>query len=248
MSSEDQQNLVNYLENGGNLYIEGADIAKDLQGTELLDLLGVAFVDDGSINTIESLTGVPDNFANDLQFTYSFGSDADYLIDELEATSGELLFESQDGKSRIFTNQQENYRTICSSTVLGALFDGDSLNTKSYLMSQYMQFLTPEFTSTNETVIHNTSLLHGNYPNPFNPTTTISFEATDSNGNVLIEIFNIKGQKIRELPITNYELGINSVVWNGSDQNNKPVSSGVYFYRLLIGDKHIDSKKMLLLK
>ena len=111
MSSEDQQNLVNYLENGGNLYIEGADIAKDLQGSQLLDMLGVAFVDDGSINTIESLTGVSDNLADNLQFTYSFGSDADYMIDELEATSGELLFESQDGKSRIFTNQQENYRT-----------------------------------------------------------------------------------------------------------------------------------------
>ncbi len=248
MSSEDQQTLVNYLENGGNLYIEGADLAKDLEGTDLLEYLGIEYIDDGSINTIENLVGVDGNFADGLQFAYSFGSDADYLIDELNATSGELLFESQDGKGRVFTNQQENYRTISSSIVLGALFDGDSLNTKNYLMSQYIQFLTSGLTSNSEHVIQNKSILLENYPNPFNPETTISFETTKSNKEALIEIFNIKGQKIRELRITNYELGMNKIVWNGQDDANKSVSSGVYFYRLKIGNKHIASRKMLLLK
>ena len=251
MSSEDQQNLVNYLENGGNLYIEGADLAKNLEGTELLDYLGIEYIDDGLINTIESLSGVPDNFADSLQFTYSFGSDADYLVDELAATSSELLLESQDGKGRVFTNQQENYRTISSSTVLGALFDGDSLNTKAYLMSQYIQFLTPEFTSINKYVLHNSSLLHGNYPNPFNPETTISFETNDLHKSAQIEIFNIKGQKIKKFEINpesiHERLGRNEVVWHGTDENNKAVSSGIYFVRVKAGT-NVVSRKILLLK
>ncbi|MCD4817582.1 MAG: right-handed parallel beta-helix repeat-containing protein [Candidatus Cloacimonetes bacterium] len=96
-----------------------------------------------------------------------------------------------------------------------------------------------------------------NYPNPFNPTTTISFKipsrVLDQNPaqdfkNTKIEIYNIKGQMIKELRITNYELGINEVVWEGNDDSGKDVSSGVYFYKLIVNDKIEAVKKCLLLK
>ena len=86
-----------------------------------------------------------------------------------------------------------------------------------------------------------------NYPNPFNPTTTISFETTNLHEIPLIEIYNLKGQKVKKLEIRNLELGINNVVWNGTNDDNQPVSSGIYFYKFISGD-YQQTRKMLLLK
>ena len=88
-----------------------------------------------------------------------------------------------------------------------------------------------------------------NYPNPFNPTTTISFSPTESTENAEIEIFNIKGQKIKTL-ICRPELvegGQGTVTWNGTDENGYSVSSGIYFYKLKAGNIE-KTKKMLLMK
>jgi len=89
--------------------------------------------------------------------------------------------------------------------------------------------------------------LNKNYPNPFNPTTTITFSIEQTAVNVDIEIFNLKGQKIKTIPA---ELNGNfgSVVWNGVNDNDQSVSSGVYFYRMISDDRIIDTKRMLLLK
>ena len=84
-----------------------------------------------------------------------------------------------------------------------------------------------------------------NYPNPFNPSTTIYFELSAKNTkNAKIEIYNLKGQKIRRFSIFNSQ---SSIVWNGTDQNDQPVSSGVYLYKLQTGYQQ-KSKKMLLMK
>ena len=63
----------------------------------------------------------------------------------------------------------------------------------------------------------------------------------------LLNIYNIKGQKVRTLINEQKEAGSHSVVWNGNDDENYPVSSGVYFYRMVTGEL-ISSRKMLLLK
>jgi hypothetical protein len=94
----------------------------------------------------------------------------------------------------------------------------------------------------------NTDHQLSNYPNPFNPTTTIFFTAENIEI-AEIEIYNVKGQKIKELHASpNGGLGTRSVVWDGTDENNKQVSSGIYFYKLKVDDKTITTKKCLLLK
>jgi len=85
-----------------------------------------------------------------------------------------------------------------------------------------------------------------NYPNPFNPETTIYFTVEGTENTELI-IYNLKGQKIKKLEIRNLKLGINKIIWNGTDDNNKVVSAGLYFYKLRSGE-YSKSKKMLLLK
>ncbi|NQV18159.1 MAG: right-handed parallel beta-helix repeat-containing protein [Armatimonadetes bacterium] len=88
-----------------------------------------------------------------------------------------------------------------------------------------------------------------NYPNPFNLETTISYNLTAKDAkNAKIEIYNLKGQKIKKLEIRNLILGINKVVWDGTDNNGKPVSSGIYLYRIKTDAFVSETKKMLLLK
>jgi flagellar hook assembly protein FlgD len=103
-----------------------------------------------------------------------------------------------------------------------------------------------EFITHTENVIEITPKLFGNYPNPFNPSTTISYQlSTDSD--VTLIIYNIKGQKVKTLVNETLPAGRYSVVWNGKDNNSKQTSSGIYFYKLSAGNFQ-QTRKMLLLK
>ncbi len=87
------------------------------------------------------------------------------------------------------------------------------------------------------------------YPNPFNPETTIKCNLTAEHiESAEIVIYNLKGQKIRELEIRNEKSGIASVIWDGTDRNSKKVSSGVYFFQLRVNDKPLAKRKAILLK
>jgi hypothetical protein len=101
--------------------------------------------------------------------------------------------------------------------------------------------------STDDEAVSIATKLNGNYPNPFNPTTTISF-SLQNNSNVQLEIYNIKGQRVKQLLSYQLSAGNHSVVWDGRDDNNFPVSSGIYFYKLEIDNREITTKKCLLLK
>ncbi|MCK4654018.1 MAG: T9SS type A sorting domain-containing protein [Candidatus Cloacimonetes bacterium] len=112
----------------------------------------------------------------------------------------------------------------------------------------YAQKLLIEPSGVENEIIQNKDISLRNYPNPFNPTTTISFSVTQTSSFVTLEIYNIKGQKVKTLVNEVLPAGEHSVGWDGKDENNKPVSSGVYFYKLKVNDKTIDTKKCLLLK
>ncbi len=88
--------------------------------------------------------------------------------------------------------------------------------------------------------------LKNNYPNPFNPTTTISF-SIPNDSNVELSIFNIKGQKVKTLVNEMLPAGEHSIIWNGRDSNGNRVSSGMYFYKLKAGDFQ-KVRKMILIK
>lgn len=91
------------------------------------------------------------------------------------------------------------------------------------------------------------NLFVSNYPNPFNPSTTIEFSIIYSS-TIELAIFNLKGQKIKTLAYNEFEKGVHSVIWNGDDEFNKPVGSGVYLYNLKVNGKTEAMKKCLLLK
>jgi flagellar hook capping protein FlgD len=90
--------------------------------------------------------------------------------------------------------------------------------------------------------------LSQNFPNPFNPSTTIKYQIANSKPqNTTLQIFNSLGQLVRSLVNTEQSQGEYSVVWNGLDNSGTAVSSGVYFYKLTHGN-FVDSRKLLKLK
>ncbi len=100
-----------------------------------------------------------------------------------------------------------------------------------------------------EEIISGKIELLGNYPNPFNPTTTISFSVPQTSLFVTLEIYNLKGQKVKIL-YTSPSRGLEtrSVIWDGTNENDQLVSSGIYFYKLKVGNDFSETKRMLLLK
>jgi flagellar hook assembly protein FlgD len=85
-----------------------------------------------------------------------------------------------------------------------------------------------------------------NYPNPFNPETSIAFSLSEP-GNTSLEIFNIKGQKIKTLANGYFDKGEHILHWNGTDDGGSSVASGIYFYKLKDG-RYTSTKKMILMK
>ena len=87
--------------------------------------------------------------------------------------------------------------------------------------------------------------LHSNYPNPFNPSTTLNFSLPKT-ALVKLVIYNIRGQQVKNLLNVPLDCGNHSVVWNGRDDSNRPVASGVYFARLEQSGVTKISKMMLM--
>lgn len=84
------------------------------------------------------------------------------------------------------------------------------------------------------------------YPNPFNPITTITYSIKNA-GNVTLDIYNIKGQKVKQLVNEQMSVDHYTVIWNGKDNTGKNVSSGIYFCKLKTDDI-THTKRVMLLK
>jgi hypothetical protein len=88
--------------------------------------------------------------------------------------------------------------------------------------------------------------LRQNAPNPFNPTTTISYDLPKAT-HVSLNIFNVLGQKVKTVVDGFQDAGTKSVIWDGRDDGGASVASGIYFYRLNAGEYN-ETRKMMMLK
>ena len=106
----------------------------------------------------------------------------------------------------------------------------------------------------NETVVHiqetsklpNKFVIHHNYPNPFNPVTTLRYDLPE-NSYVNVTVYDLLGKKVKTLVNTTQDAGFKSVIWNATNDYGKPVSAGVYLYQIQAGE-FVQTRKMVLLK
>jgi len=246
--------IISYLQNGGCLYLESGHAFGFHQPSNAIlhNLFGISSAIWGDPNEIDHLEGCAETITEGMLFT---GSDQIYInsIDIVAPnTHGlETFIESDYGCVSIQSEGTYGQKTFCFSYALAELIDGEFPSTRENLLAEMVNFFELDSTSVeNDLIPTNKFTLEQNYPNPFNPETTISFSLnTEITEDTELVIYNIKGQKVKTLtkPLTHQPTNRYSVTWDGTDDNNQPVSSGIYFYRLNTGNYNV-TKKMILMK
>ncbi len=174
------------------------------------------------------------------------GDFVDYVLIKINNESGEFTFSDSVG------SYQYKLPAGIYDVYAERVFYDDAIEYQVEVIDgEFIQFDIPmcETVYVEEQTIPNSSLRItnlSNYPNPFNPNTSISFSIRNDS-NVELSIFNIKGQKITTLFNEHLSKGKHSIIWAGCDQNGHQLSSGIYFYKIKAGDQE-SVKRMLLLK
>jgi hypothetical protein len=114
------------------------------------------------------------------------------------------------------------------------------------LLSQYLETDIITDIPVSDTNQPTNFSLKQNFPNPFNPATEIHY-TLHNQVHVTIQIYNIEGKLVKALVDTYQAAGEHTIQWDGTDQTQRPVSSGIYFYRMQVGTA-TQTKRMLLLK
>ena len=138
--------------------------------------------------------------------------------------------------------------------VIGAqsdIFGSDDINSHSNLLNDRINSIATIFEGYqyhDDSNVQSPSSfkLYSNYPNPFNPVTTLGYELPE-NGLVNITIYDMLGNVINNLVNANQSSGYKSIQWNATNNEGEPVSSGVYLYKIQAGE-FVDTKKMIFLK
>lgn len=119
-------------------------------------------------------------------------------------------------------------------------------NNTTQVTPRMLTDFNPPVANDDEVIVAAGANLIGNYPNPFNPETTIQF-SLDKAAPAQVTVYNQKGQVVKNYNLTMAAKGITSLEWNGKDDNGLSVSSGVYYFRLKSGS-YSSTKKMVLMK
>lgn len=149
-----------------------------------------------------------------------------------------------------------SYKTVLLTFPIEFLSDADMAGdwkTRDTILSRILGFFGGASTSIDDPVVHTlpqSFSLGQNFPNPFNPSTIITYALSASeNGRpatVNLSVYNLLGEKIITLVNKVQRPGNYAVAWNGTDRRGAKVASGVYFYRLSYGEQSATRKMMLL--
>ena len=139
------------------------------------------------------------------------------------------------------TPNSNDYNDDNTLVAITNISDSDSLMTADFTVS-----FASAAGDEEDFPLPSTFTLEQNTPNPFNPSTRINYSLPTA-GNASVVVYNILGQNINTLVDEFQDAGNYSIEWNGTDRDGRPVSSGIYFYRLTTIDNS-ESKKMVLIK
>ncbi len=164
--------------------------------------------------------------------------------------AGTDTLEAPEGEGLIADIVFQVLSTIGDSLTFGDVLFYDSFGVMDIITDKGIAIITGSVPVDNmefETINKDTKL--ENYPNPFNPTTTISFSVSQTLSFVSLDIYNVKGQKVRTLANSHFDRGNHSIIWDGCDDSRNPVASGVYFilFDTANGD-YTSTRKMILMK
>jgi len=199
-----------------------------------------------NVDSIEMELDPDDSDTFPLELTNIGGGVINYTIDidsnnswlSLPVEVGDLLGGETDDIDVTFDSSNLNAgEYTCNIVII------DDIRNETFILVT----LTVNPTSAEDELLPAITQLNGNFPNPFNPITNIKY-SLNKREKVSLEIYNLKGQKVRSLVNEEQDAGFYNPTWNGKDDNGKPVSSGIFFYKFKAGSKFTSTKKMILMK
>lgn len=256
--SNSEQTLVQeFLRNGGNLFVSGSEIGWDLsyRGTAsdksfYNDYLKAVYVADGSGGL--NAEGISGSIFDGLSVRYGQTYEEDYP-DVINVSGGSsLVFKYSNDKGAgiaykgSFGNSSNQGAIIHFGFPVETIANDTLFNLLITKADNYFDGITG---IESENLIPNEFTLYQNYPNPFNPTTTIeyfipSIVKVDKSGKytVVLRVFDVLGKEVFSLVNGEKSSGRQSIVFDA-----KNLSSGIYYYKLEVGNYH-STKKMIILK
>ena len=160
-------------------------------------------------------------------------------------SNDQLLFQWQDLSNLIPDNYIANLTVHSTGDVINMRGSQSVVITGGLPQTVGVDIYAQELSIDNE-LVPDVFALHQNYPNPFNPVTTLRYDLPE-NSFVNITIYDMLGRQIRTLVNQRQEAGFKTAQWNATNNSGKPMSAGVYLYRISAGDFH-QVRKMVLLK
>lgn len=231
--------LASYLDGGGNVYMEGGDTWYYDTQTSVHPYFNISGLSDGSF--LPTVDG--HDFLDGLSWTYSGENN---WIDRLAPIAPAVTIFSS--PTVVYdcgvAYDSGTYKTVGTSFEITGL---GGTNTLDDAVEGIIDFFDVEAVDADDEIVPVTkATLSQNYPNPFNPKTTISYSLSIAD-DVIIKIYNLKGQCVKTL-VDEFQEAVNhNVVWNGIDNTGKTIASGVYFYKLKTSTFQ-ETKKMILMK
>jgi len=247
-SSAEATALVDYLNNGGRMYLEGGDVwyydPLYQGGYEFGPLFGINATEDGS-SDMGPIQGQAGTFTTGMDFTYS-GENA--WMDHISPTgTGFLIFRDVDNAYDCgVANDAGTHRTVGTSFELGGLADGSGVSTRAALLDSILHFFGIFVVGVDE---HDDDLTAAASlycaPNPFVRSTMISYSyQIPGNTEAQLRIFDAAGRLVKEYGIL--DMTMNSIVWHGDDQHGRQVPNGIYFVHMKADQVDIVEKVILL--
>jgi hypothetical protein len=243
--------LVDFLTAGGNMYLEGGDVwyfDPISGGYDFGPLFGIDGIGDGIYSgDLFSVTGQPGTFTDGMSFSY--GGENSY-IDELKSINGGqvILRNSQNPDSVGVAYDAGTYKTVGLSFELGGLIDGTSNSTRAALLDSIMHFFGMTTGVEEVTKLDAKTLFLNVAPNPFNQSTTVSFNIEQITERIELKVYDATGRLVRNLyGAMPHAPGAMQISWDGTDQTDRKLPNGVYFVKLQTGD-YSESRKVLLVR
>jgi hypothetical protein len=204
-------------------------------------LVGWNGTDSSIMNSYSIGSVIGDDFVGGLIGKES-NSETEYSYWDID-TSGQTNSAAGEGR-----NTEEMTYPYTDNTYVGWDFDNIWAADEDYTINNGYPYLQdqPLVSAEDDMVMKINQTRISNYPNPFNPDTTIRLELAEA-GRIELSIYNIKGQKVRNLLDAHTEPGIFTCNWNGRDDNGRPVASGQYFIKLKQNDE-VTVEKMMMVK
>jgi len=245
LSWQQGQMLLNYLDDGGNLYMEGRMVWEQDPHLPILDRFGFATVE--SPGGYDILDGVDSTFARGLAYENTAQNSLCLYYLEPSPSAFTIFTGREYPNSAAVAYDEGSYKTIGSIFELGGLISSDTCHIETF-MQEVLDFfeIKQSLLGIEEAPDNSNANALKNYPNPFSHETRIPVKL-EKRSHVDAAVYDLQGRRVCDLaPSTTFEAGSYEFTWDGHSGSGQALPNGLYIYRILIDEVPYTGKMVLI--